>query len=162
MSFTKNQIGKVLTSLFILAFVAMATNAQQFDMQMPQEQASFSEDQIDQFVNAVVKVIPIQEAAEEKMIDKIEEEGMDLDTFNAIATQLQTTGDVQGVDEAEITKFQTISQSLQQIQMEIQGDVMEAIQEEGMDLDLYQGIMAAYQSNPAVRQQIDERLGQMQ
>ncbi|ASB50688.1 DUF4168 domain-containing protein [Alkalitalea saponilacus] len=162
MSFTRNQIQKVLASAFMFAFVAMTTNAQQFDMQMPQEQASFSEDQIDQFVNTVVKVIPIQEAAEEKMIDKIEEEGMDLETFNAIATQLQTTGDVQGVDEAEITKFQTISQSLQQIQMEIQSDVMEAIQEEGMDLDLYQGIMAAYQSDPVVRQQIDERLGQMQ
>jgi hypothetical protein len=132
--------------------------------QLPQQpqQTDFSDEQIDLFVSAVVKVLPVQQEIEQEMIKKIEDKGMELDQFNQIATQVQTSGKAEGVAEDDLKKFEEISGEIQNIQMENQEELTKIIREEGLDPQLYQEMMLAYSSNPTVKQKVDEKLSQQQ
>ncbi|MDG5800003.1 DUF4168 domain-containing protein [Marinilabiliaceae bacterium ANBcel2] len=154
---------KIFTIMLTMAFVVFPAMAQQFDMAPEQQQQeSYSDEEVTQFVEAVVNAMPIQQEAEQKMVEKIEEEGMELDEFNQIATQIQQTGSMDGLDADDVETFQEISEGIQMIQMEIQQDVNEAIEEAGLTPGAYQQMMAAYQTNPELRQAVDEKMAAMQ
>lgn len=94
--------------MLILAAMMVAIGplkAQQF--QMPQQQQAvkdYSEKEIDDFVGTVAKVLPVQQEGEMKMVEKIEESGMELEAFNQVATQLQS-GQADGISESDMAKL---------------------------------------------------------
>lgn len=162
MSFNGKKLNVLLAVVVMFSMVATPVVAQQ--LQLPgqsQPQTNYSEAEIDKFVSTVGKVIPLQREGEAKMVQKIEENGMALDKFNEVATQVQT-GSTEDVDPAEFEQFQKISTELNEVQMDIQKDVVKVIENEGMDLNDYQQMIAAYQSDEHLRQTIDAKLGATQ
>lgn len=162
MSFNGKKLNVLLAVVVMFSMVATPVLAQQFQLPgQSQPQTNYSEAEIDKFVSTVGKVIPLQREGEAKMVQKIEENGMALDKFNEVATQVQT-GSAEDVDPAEFEQFQKISTELNEVQMDIQKDVVKVIENEGMDLNDYQQMIAAYQSDENLRQTIDAKLGATQ
>jgi len=155
-----------IASVFLMGMFLMGgiVSAQQQIMQPQgqQSQKSYSEEEIDLFANVVVEVIPVQQDAEKQMIKKIEDGGMELDKFNQIARQMQQGQQPEGVEEADMEKFQEISQQLQAVQMETQQKMNKIITEAGISPALYQEMITAYSSNPEVKQKVDQKMAEQQ
>lgn len=155
----KSKLNKVLLLAFGLGIYGGTLSAQDFQQQ-PQQQVEYSEKQIDDFVGAVTKVLPVQQDVEQKMIKEIESKGMELDQFNQIATQVQTTGKAEGVAEADVKKFNQVSEKIQEIQVENQDQINEAIADAGLTPQIYQEMVQAYSRDPQLKQKVDEKLNQ--
>lgn len=161
MSFKKQFVSLFLTGFFLIGGTVAAQN-QMMQQQGQQAQKSYSDEEVDLFADVVVKVVPVQQEAEQKMVKKIEEGGMKLDNFNQIARQMQQGQQPEGVEEADMKKFQSISQKLQSIQMETQQKMNEIISDAGISPALYQEMIAAYSTNPDVKKKVDEKLANKQ
>ena len=127
----------------------------------PQPQKDYSDEQIDQFASAVVRVLPVQQEAQAKMIKVIEDNDLSLERFNQIATQLQTSGQAEGVDEKDLEKFDQAAGEIEPIQMDMNERVNEVILEEGLSPQLYQEMANAYTSNPKIKQKVDQKLAEV-
>lgn len=155
----KRKLNKVLLLAFGLGIYGGTLSAQDFQ-QEPQQQVEYSEKQIDDFVGAVTKVLPVQQDVERKMIKEIESNGMELDQFNQIATQVQTTGKTEGVAEADVKTFGQVSEKIQEIQAENQVQINEAIADAGLTPQIYQEMVQAYSRDPQLKQKVDKKLNQ--
>lgn len=153
----KSKLNKVLLLAFGLAIYGGTLSAQDFQQQ---PQVEYSEKQIDDFVGAVTKVLPVQQEVEQKMIKEIESNGMELDQFNQIATQVQTTGKAEGVAEADVKKFEQVSEKIQEIQVENQDQINEVIADAGLTPQIYQEMVQAYSRDPQLKQKVDAKLNQ--
>ncbi|WP_010663283.1 DUF4168 domain-containing protein [Marinilabilia salmonicolor] len=162
MSFKKQFVSLFLTGIFLLGGTVAAQNQMMMQQQGQQTQKSYSDEEVDLFADVVVKVVPVQQDAEKKMMKEIEEGGMKLDNFNQIARQMQQGQQPEGVEEADMKKFQSISQQLQAIQMETQQKMNEIISNAGISPALYQEMIAAYSTNPDVKKKVDEKLADQQ
>ncbi|WP_162054306.1 DUF4168 domain-containing protein [Pontibacter pamirensis] len=136
------------------AFAQQATTPQT----ETQEQASaeeFSEDVLEKFVEANSTVTEIQKASRDSLISAIESENLTVDRFNELAKahQAQKLEEVAEGTE-EISAFSSAAQRVVKMQPETKERVEEAIQEEGLTVEQYEKIMAAYQSDPVVKAKI--------
>lgn len=160
----KRRIASV--SLFVMGMFVMAgtVSAQQQMMpqQQQQQQKEYSAEEIDLFAEAVVEVLPIQQKAEQKMVEEIEDQGMDLDKFNQIARQMQQGTEPEGVEDEDMQTFQSISEEIQSVQMESQQEINKVITETGISPAMYQEMIAAYSSNPQIKQKVDQKLAEQQ
>lgn len=129
--------------------------------QQPTEMnTSFSDEDLAKFSKAAAKVNEIQQSAEKQMIDAIEKQGLDLDTFNEIAmAQQNPNAETGAIDEGDMKKFQAVSGDLQQIQMDMQPKMVEAIESTGIELNKYQEMVTAYQQSPELQQRVQEMMG---
>lgn len=154
-----------ITGLFLMGMFVMggfATAQQQMMPQQQKQQKDYSSEEIDLFAEAVVEVLPIQQEAEQKMVKEIEDQGMELDKFNQIARQMQQGAEPQGVAEKEMETFQSISEEIQGIQMKSQQKVNKVITEAGISPAMYQEMIAAYSTNPKIKQKVDQKLAEQQ
>lgn len=157
----KRKIASVfLLGMFVMGGVVSAQ--QQMMPQQQQQQKNYSEEEIDLFAEAVSDVLPIQQKAEQKMVSEIEEQGMELDKFNQIARQMQQGVEPEGVQEEDMQDFQSISEEIQGIQMETQQEINQVITETGISPAMYQEMIAAYSSNPQIKQKVDQKLAEKQ
>lgn len=129
--------------------------------QQPQQQ-NYSEKQVNAFVNAVVEVLPLQQKIEQKMIKKIEDNGMSLEKYNQIAQSVQTTGNADGVSDDDMQKFRETSTKVQAIQEENQDEINQKITDAGLEPMVYQDMVQEYSRNPQFQQKVDEKLRKKQ
>ena len=162
MSFKKQFVSLFLTGFILIGGTVAAQNQMMMQQQGQQAQKSYSDEEVDLFADVVVKVVPVQQQAEQKMMKKIEQGGMQLENFNQIARQMQQGQQPEGVEEADMKKFQSISQQLQAIQMETQKKMNKIISDAGISPALYQEMIAAYSTNPDVKKKVDEKLADQQ
>ena len=81
----------------------------QDQMQVPQQQQNisedYSEDELKQFVDANKEATKVQQKTQQEMISVIEEEGLDVQTFNEIMTSQQDPQQEVAVSDGELEKF---------------------------------------------------------
>lgn len=149
----KNSLIAVCCSLFLTFGLQAQTPVN------PEQQGAdqnFSDNELKQFANAAGKVVVIQQETEQKMIKVIEEEDLEVQKFNEImeAQQNQQTADIDASKE-DLEKFDKAAGKIIQIQTEVQGEMIKAIEEEGLKPEKYEQILLAYQSNPQVRNKVN-------
>lgn len=159
MTIKKKVMSLMLAALFVMGGTAYAQQDQMMQQQQ-QQQKEYSDEEIDLFAEALVQVLPIQQEREAEMIEKIEENGMELDQFNQIAQQMQQGAQPEGVSEDEMATFQKISEEIQSISMEMQEEVNKIITDAGISPAMYQEMITAYSSNPDTRQKVDQKLAE--
>lgn len=123
-----------------------------------QEQASadeFTEAELVMFVEANSTVTEIQKASRDSLVAAIEDENLTVDRFNELAKahRAQKLEEVAENPE-EISAFSNAAQRVVKMQPETKEKVEEAIEEEGLTVEKYEAIMAAYQNDPAVKAKI--------
>jgi predicted RNA-binding protein with RPS1 domain len=128
--------------------------------QVQEQKAQFTNAEIVSFVETIKRVIPVQQETQQKMINKIDENGMTVEKFNELASKIQMQGSTDDLPEKEVEKFEKINTDLETIQKESESTINNAIEKNGMTMEQYQQMVMAYQSNPELKQKVDEMLQQ--
>lgn len=154
----------VLATLFFIS-CAYGAMAQQSPTPAPQQnqqiETDFEEKELEQFASAAGKVVVIQQETEEKMIQAIENEDLEINKFNEIlmAQQNQQTDQLRATPE-DLQKFDKAAAQVMKIQTEVQQEMVEAIKEEGLEPQKYEQILLAYQSDANIKAKIDALISQ--
>ena len=152
----------VFTLLFAMTF-AMAAQAQ-FQQEMPQQEpVEVSDQELDVFVEGLVKAQQVQNESQMKMIEMVEEDGLGVDKFNEIHEAMgmaMQTGQEPEIDATpeEMASYEELSQEIEKISMEADEEITNAIEEEGMEMPRFQEILAAVQTDPQLQQQIQQKM----
>ncbi|MFD3001652.1 DUF4168 domain-containing protein [Pontibacter toksunensis] len=145
------------------AFVAVSMSfghaafAQQATAPKTEQQTAskFSEADLKKFVEANTSVTEIQKASRDSLVAAIEDENLTVDRFNELAKahQAQKLEEV-AENKEEISAFSNAAQRVVKMQPETKEKIQAAIEEEGITVEQYEKIMAAYEKDPAVQAQI--------
>ena len=150
---------KLIQGLFTFFLIPLLSTGlfAQMPMQAPATApADYSDAELLQFAKSVQRVMNIQQESQGQMMVSIEENGITVDRFNEMLMQGQQQGqDSIDATEEELLAFNNAMNQVQQLQQQMQMDMMQAITDEGLDVQKYQGIMQAYEQNPEVKGKID-------
>ncbi|MEX0723414.1 MAG: DUF4168 domain-containing protein [Gracilimonas sp.] len=137
--------------------------AQQQQQQMPPQPEPLSPEEVtDEHLQKVSNVTKegqgIQEEADKKMKDVVEEVGMEYERFQQIMMAQQNP---QLADQMEITSeeqqaLQEVQPELMQINQEAQEKYVTKIEEEGISVQEFQQIAQAIQAHPEVAERFEE------
>ena len=116
----------------------------------------FSDDELKSFVKANEKVMTIQMEGEQKMIKAIEDEGLTLDRFNQILEQQRDPQRGTETSPEELKSFNNAAQVILEENANIEKQMTTSIQEEGIDIETYKQIMAAYQQSPTIKDRVNK------
>ncbi len=139
-------------------------------MQQSAPDIDVSDEEAETFVDAAMDAQQVQMKAQKRMIGIIEEEGLDVETYQKIAQSTQMGQSPQGQDQSqdtdisdeEMEKFESASESLQEVQGEIQQEVTTAVEDAGMEMQRFQQISQAAQQDPELRKTIQSKMQEKQ
>ncbi|MGM0547572.1 MAG: DUF4168 domain-containing protein, partial [Bacteroidota bacterium] len=130
--------------------------------QMQQQEApdvDVSDEEAATFAEAAMSAQEIQMEAQKKMIGVIEDEGLDVETYQKIA-QSQQMGGQQGGEggsgdfsDEDMEKYESATAAMEEMQSDIQDEVSAAIEDAGMEMDRFQDISRAAQQDSALQTQ---------
>ena len=145
----KNQVFSILA----LAFIVL------FSTPLKANPGGFTDDELEKFAGAVMQVMTIQQEGQGEMIGIIEEHGMTVERFNEIMMQAQEMPleQVEATEEEKETYLEVI-EMIDEIQIGLEEELVEAIEEEGLSIEKYEEIMQEYQQNPELQQLIQQML----
>ncbi len=149
----------LISFFFFIGTVAL--NAQQMQHQQ-QLKTDYSDDELEQFVETVIEVMPLQNESEEKMIGEIEDRGLTVEQFNEILAQLENPEVELTASEEEVEAFEKAIEEVQQVQMNYQIKINGVIEENDMTVEEYEMIIMAYQQDRQLQQRIDQLMQEMQ
>lgn len=168
-------------TILALSFIACQSGSdnpqeemQQSPQQQPSQQGQFqqqqapdvdvSDEELDTFTDAIVAAQEVQMEFQQEMVAMIEEEGMDVETFNKIAqaNEMGQSTDELDVSEEDMQNFENVSGKIQEAQTGVNEEVTAAVEDAGMEMARFQEINRAIQQDTALQQRIRERMMQMQ
>lgn len=128
-------------------------------MQEPELKEDFKKDELKSFVKASSKVEAIQMGAQQSMAQAVKDEGLTVEKFNTMAQAQQGSEGGIATESAEDQEmFNKASEKIMKIQEEIGGEIQEAIEKEGIDIQTFEQIIYAYQNSEKVKGALDEVL----
>jgi hypothetical protein len=135
------------------------------DQQMQQQQqpaaaTDVTDEELDQFVNASTSAQQIQMDSQQEMITIVENEGLAVETYNQIAEgrQMGQTDDEINVSAEDLERYDRASESIAEVERDIEADLTTAIEDEGMDMQRFQEINIAIQQDPELQQRVQEKM----
>lgn len=140
---------------------ATSSIAQGVPMQKPPQQAQakdYSDDEIKAFVDGNKVVMAIQEEGRADMMAVVEkQEGIDMETFNAIANaQQDPNASADQYSEAEMAAFEKAAQKLMAEQQKMQQKMAERLpQEADITMEKFQEMMMAYRQDPNFQKEVE-------
>lgn len=156
-------ISIILFSLLIFAsaFAQEKTQAKQEPTKEQQQvKTNFSDETLSKFIEASKSIDAIQQKTEQEMIKIVEKENLSVDRFNEIAQTQQNPEVELDVTDKELKSFEKAVGQFQEIQMQMQSKMENAIKEKNIDVNEYKEIMFAYQQNQEFQQKINSLLQQ--
>lgn len=122
---------------------------------------NFSDSELKQFADASTRLMTVQKSGEQKMMKILEEEKLGIDKFNEMAQahQQQKLNEVNATP-AEMAAFNKAAQRMMEMQPQMQKEVEQAIQKDGMTLEKYEQMMLAYQQDQALQEKINKMMVQ--
>ena len=157
---------KIASFLFFFAVVGSATVfAQTAPQQMPQQQqqqekVDVSDDELSKFANAYQGITVVNQEAQQKMVAVVEEGGFDIQRFNEIhQASLDPNQEVEVTSEEE-TKHKEVVTKIEGMQGEFQKDMENIIEKEGLDIERYEKLAMALQSDTELQQRLQQMMQQ--
>lgn len=155
-----------IASLFLAgSYISAEAQQQAPQQQAPQQQPSVDvdSDEIERFANAFESVQKVQDEARDNMMQAIEEEGLDVETYNQ-AFRMQEQGSESEMSEdlsaEEQEKFEQADASIDEIEQEAQTDIEQAITDANLEVERFEELWVAIQQDPELQQQVQEALQQ--
>ncbi|KEO74861.1 DUF4168 domain-containing protein [Anditalea andensis] len=152
-----SKVFKIFSLSFILTLaLAVGVSAQQLPQQQQQVTEDFSDEEIEKFVKINQEIMPIQEQMQGRMMETIEETGLDVNRFNELAQAMQQ-GNIKEASEdpQEIAKFNEAGQKVMEMNQEMGAEYQKRMTAHQMDPERFQQIMMAYQQSENVRNKVD-------
>ena len=156
----------LLMAVFIFTAAGALAQGQQNQQQMPPQMpdlptsADVTDEEIDNVVQTIMDLTPIQQEAESKMEEAVQEGGIEVERFRQIIAAMQNPQMSGGSDitDEEMQTLQSLQPTLMQIQTEAQQQIVAKIEENGFTTQRYQSIMMGAQQDPELRNRIETLL----
>lgn len=159
----RNSIWAILAQLVLIGGFHLAT-AQQMPGQTPTE-VEVSDSELKNFVEISGDIRGQQQATQVKMVEIIEGSDLGKETFTQIAQSYQSGGSPdEEFTESDMMAFQEVNAQLQPLQIEAQQNAMKTIAASDMDVQRFQEIAQALQSDQELQQRymtlVQESMGE--
>jgi hypothetical protein len=151
-------------ALLALLFTAGTAFGQVQQQQPPQQQqmpdlptsAEVSDEEVQKVADTINEFAPIQEKANEKITEAVEEENLTIERFQQMMMAMQNPqmADQVDISDEEMEKLQTLQPKLMEIQSETDEAMMEKIEENGLSLERYQSIVMGAQQDEELRERV--------
>ena len=131
---------------------------QQPTLQQEAPDANVSDQELESFVKAAVKVENLQKESEGKMVKAIQDEGLEPNRFVEINTiQQNPAADAENtVSEKELDNYNNAMKEVQSIQQGVQTEQIKVIEQEGLDVNRYVQIAKAVQQDPGLMKKVQD------
>ena len=146
--------------MLLTATTLFAQGMPQMQQQVP-DVGEVSDSELRMIVGLFSEIQPIQEAIQLKMIEKVEDEGMEVERFTQIMSALQQGQDA-GADEDEMKKFEDLTESLTKMQEEADEAIVELIEDSEIGLERFQNVTMAIQTDPEIQARYIQILEEME
>lgn len=134
---------------------------EQFQQQQPPtSDIEVSDDELMKFVEVSSIAQEVQMESQTEMVGIVEDEGLDVDTYNQIA-EAQESG--QSDEELDVSaedreNFDRATEAIAEIGQEMEGKMASAIEEEGMEMERFMEINMALQQDQNLQQRIQQMM----
>ena len=123
-------------------------------------QSQVSQKELQQFANAVKKLQPIQENAQNQIVQVIQQENLSEKRFGEI---YQSRRNPQAQPTSKITpdenkKFDQANAKIEKIEQSTQGQMEQAVKGEGLDIQRFNQIFLTLRQNPDLLQKVREMI----
>lgn len=159
MNLMKNASKKSIIRLLSLTLLSVVLGSSAWAQQAAppaSEGKEYSDAELKQFISANQAMGEIQQANEQEMVKVIEDEGLDVQSYNEIAAAQQDPE--ADVSEDKKAKFEKVAVKVNKIQEDMREEVQEKMEEIGISMEKYQKIMMAYQQDTEVREKVNALL----
>ncbi len=148
----------------VFALFAIPAHAQ---FEMPQEappQIEVSDEELELFIDASMNAQTVQMQSQQEMIAIVDEEGIEVNTYNEImqAQQMGQSPEDIGVSESDLEKFERASEKIQEVEVRMERDLAQAVEDEGMEMERFQEINMAIQQDPELQQRAQQLIQEIQ
>lgn len=153
------KIGISMIALF--GYTAVNAQVNQVPQQMQQQQqttSDISDEELQKFVDAYQEIQVENQKIQQKMIAKIQEEGMEVQRFTQIQQAQQNPDQEANVTAEEEKAIQNLMPKLQTIQQESQSVMQEKIEGAGLTMTRYQEIAQMVQQSPELQQKLQSMM----
>lgn len=133
-----------------------ATDEQETESTEQTSPGTVSDADLLQFTNAMMAIQDIQNQGQSQMLQVLEEEGMDVQKFNEIMQKKSNPMDTTALPAEDEAQFNKIDARLQEIEMNLNAQSEAAIEEAGMSVEDYQGILAEIQQDTTLQRKVQE------
>lgn len=133
---------------------------QQFQPNQNPVDIDVSDEELETFAEISMVAQQIQMGSQQEMLAAVEEEELDVQTYNTIAESRfndQSDSDLDVSDE-DIEKFEAASQKIEGMQADVESDMMDAVEAEGMEMNRFMEINAAIQQDQKLQQRIQQMM----
>ncbi len=118
------------------------------------EDSSISDKQLEQFANAYQVVQQESMKIQQQMMGVIQETGLQPQRFNEMYQASNNPNKEVEATEEEKKKFESALAKIESMQKTIQASMEEKIKSSGIEMKLYESIMAKMQSSPELQQRL--------
>ncbi len=158
--YSQNQISLFRTVRLLVLSVLFASSAIFAQQLKAQESPGYSDEELENFVQAVLEVIPLHQESQALMIQEIEEEDLTIETFNMIL-ESQHLGEDPDVTEEKMDAFKNALLAVQALELEYNEKITEEIVDAGLSPARYEQIMADYQQDPELQMKVNQIMEEM-
>lgn len=146
-------------AILFSAGVIFAQGQGQGQPQMPDLPTSedVSDEELDQLIQTISDLGPIQEETQEKIEEVVVAEDISFDRFQEMMMAMQNPqmADEINVTEDEMSKLQTLQPTLIDIQGEADREMAAAIEDNGLTMQRYRSIVMGAQQDPELMERIE-------
>lgn len=149
----------VVTIITLFGASSLFAQTQQQAPQMPDlpTSADVSDEEVVQIVNTIVDLEPIQIKAQAQIVEALEAEDLTIERFQQMMMSMQNPqmADQVNVTEEEMAKLQTLQPLLIEIQGEADQEMVAVIEDNGLTMERYRGIVMGAQQDPELMARIE-------
>jgi hypothetical protein len=159
MNFRRKITSLVITGIFIAGTTLTAQTVPQSMQQQTQQQSDdVSDKEIRQFAFSFQGIQQINQQSQQKMVNTVENEGLEVQRFNEI-NQAENNPDQPGnASDKEMEKYNSCIQQIQVIQNNAQEQMQKKITNEGLSVERYQEIMQLVQKDSKLQMRLQQEI----
>ena len=153
-----NYLKKVLLLFCIMPFTMMAQEQKQVGpVQQQPEAKKVTDSELTKFASVYAQVNQISQAAQQKMIKKVQGNGFQVQKFQELQKKKQQ-GQSLEISEEKKKKFNATTQALQEIQKNTQMKAVSTIKEGGLTLQRYQQIVGQLRQDQNLQKRLKSKM----
>ena len=151
----------------IAAVFTFFTVPVQAQFQMPPQEApqiEVSDEELELFIDASMNAQTVQMESQQEMISIVDEEGIEVSTYNEIMQAQQMGQPLENIDvtASDIEKFESAHEQIQEVEVRMEREIAQAVEEEGMEMERFQEINVAIQQDPELQQRAQQMIQEIQ
>lgn len=155
-----SKIKRILSGAFVLAAMSSMPAFAQMEAtpQLDQSETEISDEELQKFANAYKQMQVMGQQAQQKMVQSVEEEGMEIERFNEIhQASMDADAESDATDDEKATHKKIVTK-LDTMQQDFQDKLTKVVENQDMDMERYQMIATALQTDTELQQRLQKML----